>query len=98
MNKQTKVALAALIVGCGFAFASTTASAEIACNGAGDCWHVHGDYTFHPDFGVVIHPDNGLGRRANITDGVNMRAAGIGMAIPGESSELSIWLSGRIFL
>ena len=51
MNKQTKVTLAALIVCCGFAFASTTASAAIACNGAGDCWHVHGDYTFHPDLG-----------------------------------------------
>ena len=58
MNKQTKVALAALIVGCGFAFASTTASAAIACNSAGDCWHVHGDYTFHPDFGVIVHPND----------------------------------------
>ena len=58
MNKQTKVALAALIVGCGFAFASTTASAAIACNSAGDCWHVHGDYTFHPDSGVIVHPND----------------------------------------
>ena len=57
MKKKTRVALAALVAGCGLAFASTTASAAIACNGAGDSWHVHGDYTFRPDFGVVIHPD-----------------------------------------
>src|SRR5271163_1516935 len=96
MNKQTKVALAALIAGCGFAFASTTASAAIACNGAG----IVGTFTAITLSTLTSGWSSiqmiGHGRRANITDGANMPAAGIGTAIPGKSSELT-WLSGRIF-
>jgi hypothetical protein len=57
MNKEIKVALASLIAGCGFSFAATNASAAIACNGAGDCWHTHGEYVVRPEFGVTVHPD-----------------------------------------
>jgi hypothetical protein len=34
------------------------ASALIACNKAGECWHVHDNYVYRPEFGVTVHPDN----------------------------------------
>ena len=34
------------------------ASALVACNRFGECWHVHADYVYRPEFGVVLHPDN----------------------------------------
>ena len=43
---------------CALTLMSSTASAEIACNREGDCWHVRETYYFHPEFGIVIHPDN----------------------------------------
>jgi hypothetical protein len=41
-----------LVVGAG------RASAEIACNGAGVCWHTQETYQYKPEFGVVVHPNN----------------------------------------
>ena len=43
---------------CALALLSSTASAEIACNREGDCWHVREIRHFHPEHGVVIHPDD----------------------------------------
>ncbi len=43
---------------CALALTATAASAEIVCNRDGDCWHVKHHYRYHPDFGLVIHPDH----------------------------------------
>ena len=37
---------------------ATSASAEIVCNGEGQCWHVRHVYHYAPEYGVVVHPDN----------------------------------------
>ena len=37
---------------------ATTASAEIVCNGEGDCWHVKVRHEYRPEFGVRVYPDN----------------------------------------
>ena len=58
MKKPVRVAAAAMIGAAGLAIVSTSASAEIVCNGAGDCWHTHEHYTYQPSFGVVVHPDD----------------------------------------
>jgi hypothetical protein len=34
------------------------ASAYIACNGAGDCWHTRDHYTYQPTFGITVHPND----------------------------------------
>jgi hypothetical protein len=34
------------------------ASADIACNGAGDCWHTRDHYTYQPAFGITVHPND----------------------------------------
>jgi hypothetical protein len=54
-----KKLILATIIGAG-ALAATagTASAEIVCNGAGDCWHVREHYDYQPAFGLSVHPDN----------------------------------------
>lgn len=58
MKTASKFAAAALL-GLSFAGASAgAASAAIACNHAGQCWHVRGHYNYRPEWGVVVHPDN----------------------------------------
>lgn len=49
-----KVLLAAVT---GLAFSAATASAEIVCNGEGDCWHAK-RHDFSPDLKLTVHPDN----------------------------------------
>lgn len=34
------------------------ASAMIACNKSGVCWHVRENYVYRPEFGITVHPDN----------------------------------------
>ncbi|HEY5047006.1 MAG TPA: hypothetical protein VII49_03170 [Rhizomicrobium sp.] len=58
MKASLKLAAAALLGAGTLALTATSASAEIACNGDGQCWHVHRHYNYQPDFGVVVHPDN----------------------------------------
>ena len=59
MKKLILRSALATIIGAGaFAAMTSTASAEIVCNGAGDCWHVHEHYDYQPSFGVTVHPDN----------------------------------------
>ena len=50
----------ATVLGATYALALMTsaASAEIACNREGDCWHVREHDHFRPEHGVVIHPDD----------------------------------------
>jgi hypothetical protein len=39
--------------------ASTTASADVACNRFNECWHVHERYTTYPaDVGVVFYDED----------------------------------------
>ena len=54
MNTFSK---AILVAAGALAFAATTASAEIACNREGDCWHVK-RHDYHPSLNLTIHPDN----------------------------------------
>jgi hypothetical protein len=51
-------AFAALIGVGGLAATATTASAYVACNRAGDCWHTTERYNYRPHFGIRIHDDN----------------------------------------
>lgn len=58
MNRASKFAAAALL-GLGVATASVgAASAAVVCNGEGVCWHTHTAYTYRPEWGVQVHPDN----------------------------------------
>ena len=43
---------------CALTLIPSPASAEIACNRQGDCWHVREVHHFRPEFGITIHPDN----------------------------------------
>ena len=51
-------AMAAIIGAAALAATATAASAEIVCNGDGDCWHVREHYTYEPSFGLTIHDDH----------------------------------------
>jgi hypothetical protein len=48
---------ALLVAASTLALSAATASAEIACNGEGECWHVK-RHDFHPDLKLTVHPDN----------------------------------------
>lgn len=52
--------LIAAIMGaaCALALTATAASADIVCNGDGDCWHVKGRFEGKPEWGLVVHPDS----------------------------------------
>jgi hypothetical protein len=58
MTVFTKVTLAALIGASAIALTATNASARIVCNTEGDCWHVHSEFNYPPEAGLVVHPDN----------------------------------------
>ena len=55
MKTLAKCVLAA---GSLLAVSASTASAEIVCNGEGDCWHVRERHVYRPEFGVRVYPDN----------------------------------------
>jgi hypothetical protein len=50
-------ATAAILIGGALALTATTASAYVACNNEGECWHTN-NRTYDPSLGVVIHPNN----------------------------------------
>ncbi len=58
MKTTSKIAAAALLGMTILGVSSGVASAAIACNGEGACWHVRRNYAYRPEFGVVVHPDN----------------------------------------
>jgi len=58
MKTALKLSLLALIGAAPLALIANTASAAIVCNEAGDCWHVHRDYSYPPEAHIIIHPDN----------------------------------------
>lgn len=60
MKTTAKAVIVGLVAAGGLALTASSASAYIACNGAGECWHVHhrAYYNYDPAWGVVVHPDN----------------------------------------
>jgi len=58
MNRISKIAAAAVLGLSALTISATAASASVACNGEGECWHTHTAYNYRPEFGVVVHPDN----------------------------------------
>jgi hypothetical protein len=58
MKIVSTLAAAALFGVGALTLAATDASAAIVCNGEGFCWHVRHAYRYHPEFGVVVHPNN----------------------------------------
>jgi len=57
MKAFKKLALSAVFAAGALALTATTASAEIVCNAEGECWHVHRHWGYHPEWGLVVHPD-----------------------------------------
>lgn len=61
-----KIAIAAAVAVMGLSTMATSASAAIACNNDGECWHVKNAYKYQPTWGVVVHPNGwkwGVGER-----------------------------------
>ncbi len=60
MKLGYKSLIAGAVVAAGVALSASSASAYVACNAEGDCWHVHrhAQYNYNPSFGIVVHPDN----------------------------------------
>jgi hypothetical protein len=52
-----KGALVAAVAG-GAVTAATTASAEVACNRFGECWHVRDRMDYPARAGIIIHSDD----------------------------------------
>ena len=48
----------ALVGASALALTATTASAEIVCNGQGECWHAREHAVYKPEFGVRVHPND----------------------------------------
>jgi hypothetical protein len=51
-------AMAAVLGVSGLAVSAGAASAYVACNGTGECWHVDHRYHYAPAVGVQMHPDD----------------------------------------
>ncbi len=58
MKLSMKTAAAAVLGLSALALSATAASAAVACNGEGQCWHVHRNYAYAPEYGVAVHPNN----------------------------------------
>jgi len=50
------------VAGSALALSAPTASADVACNRLGECWHVHDRLTYPAELGVTWHEDNWHGR------------------------------------
>jgi len=57
MKTTVKLAAAAILGVSALAFVATDAAAAIACNAAGECWHVRRPWAYPATAGVVIHPE-----------------------------------------
>jgi hypothetical protein len=53
-----KGALLGAIAGGALAASATTASAYVACNGAGECWRVTQRYDYPPHAGITFHTND----------------------------------------
>ena len=56
MKTTFKIAAAAMFGAGLLALTAGSAAAAIACNGAGECWHVRNAYKYPAEAGIVIHP------------------------------------------
>jgi hypothetical protein len=56
MKTTLKFAVATLFGASMLALTAGSASAAVACNAAGECWHVKNAYKYPAEAGVVIHP------------------------------------------
>jgi len=57
--KAVKIgAVAAVMAGGLTVMSAAPASAHIACNRAGECWHVNDRFDYPARLGIVIHPDD----------------------------------------
>ncbi|HEY2709199.1 MAG TPA: hypothetical protein VGI95_14195 [Caulobacteraceae bacterium] len=52
-----KGVVTAAIAGGSLAMTASVASADVVCNSAGECWHVHDRLTYPAEAGVVFHDD-----------------------------------------
>ena len=57
MKKVKHIAVAALFAAAAIAAATGGASAYVACNRFGDCWHTDHRYHYNPDLKVQFHDD-----------------------------------------
>jgi hypothetical protein len=57
MKTSLKLSAAALLGAGMLALTVGSASAAVACNAAGECWHVRGHYAYPAEAGIVIHPE-----------------------------------------
>ena len=57
LKSALKGALVAAMSGGALIATATTASADVACNGAGECWHVHDRLAYPAEAGVTFHED-----------------------------------------
>jgi hypothetical protein len=53
-----KGTLIAAIAGGALVATASTASADVVCNGAGECWHVHDRIDYPPTVGIQFHDDS----------------------------------------
>jgi hypothetical protein len=58
MRRFVKAGVAAAVGAVALTISTVGASAAVACNAEGECWHVKRHYVYHPEFGVVIHEDS----------------------------------------
>jgi hypothetical protein len=56
--KTRTLVLGALAGAAAVAATAAPASAYVACNRYGNCWHAGERYEYRPAFGVTIHDDN----------------------------------------
>jgi hypothetical protein len=54
----SSLAVAAALGVAGLAATAVPAAAYVACNRAGECWHVDHRYRYAPEVGIVHHPDD----------------------------------------
>lgn len=57
LKSVLKGALVAAMSGGALIATASTASADVVCNGAGECWHVHDRLTYPPEAGITFHED-----------------------------------------
>ena len=57
MNTRSRLVVVAFSGLAMLGLSAISASARVVCNSEGECWHVHGDYEYRPDWGLTIHPD-----------------------------------------
>ncbi|HSZ50880.1 MAG TPA: hypothetical protein VK801_04855 [Caulobacteraceae bacterium] len=57
MRFLTNKVLGTAVIAASLAASATAASAYVACNHAGECWHVSDRYDYPAGAGVMIHDD-----------------------------------------